>query len=213
MLKSRWITAVVFGLAFSQLLQAQEQTSPTEDRAIHQQDLLDQKPAGIPIRIIEDSEDREARERSNREREQREKADLIAQEGMAGWAFWLLWVSIAGVAVSLMAVYFVWRTISLTRETLIATQKMASDTREIGEAQVRAYLVTAEVRAERSGDNDADMFYVTIKNVGNSPAYITAIEIKVYISDISIPKVIHGSNYYVRAGPLPQALTGPKPLS
>lgn len=51
--------------------------------------------------------------------------DTIAQWGMA--------------LLSLAAVYLLWETLKASRQTLVATRSMAIDTREIGEAQVRAY--------------------------------------------------------------------------
>ncbi|WP_439526258.1 hypothetical protein [Roseovarius mucosus] len=133
MLKSCWIIAVVIGLAFSQSLQAQEQTSPTEDRAIHQQELLDQKPSGIPIRIIEDSDARDARERSDREREQREKADLEAQTKMAQWAEGMLWVSIFSALVSGFGLF-------LLGFTLRYTKKAADAAAELYELESQPFL-------------------------------------------------------------------------
>ena len=70
----------------------------------------------------------------------RSESDLSAQQDMSQWAYWLLWVSIGGIAVSTLALYLIWRTLKVTGDTLTATQNMATDTREIGEAQVRAYL-------------------------------------------------------------------------
>lgn len=71
---------------------------------------------------------------------ERSEYDLSAQQDMSQWAYWLLWVSIGGIAVSVLALFLIWRTFLVTGETLAATQQMAIDTREIGEAQVRAYL-------------------------------------------------------------------------
>ncbi len=53
-------------------------------------------------------------------------SDTIAQ-----WAMALL---------SLAAVYLLWETLKASRKTLLATQGMARDTREIGEAQILAHI-------------------------------------------------------------------------
>ena len=57
--------------------------------------------------------------------------DLQAQQDMAAWAFGMLIVTIWLTVVTLFGVFFVW-------QTLRATQKMARETRTIGEAQVNA---------------------------------------------------------------------------
>lgn len=177
MLKSCWIIAVVIGLAFSQSLQAQEQTSPTEDRAIHLQELLDQKPSGIPIRIIEDSDARDARERSDREREQREKADLEAQQGMnaATKAMndatqsieWATWLSTFFVAVG--TALLVW-TLILTRQANKSAQTAVEITRDIGRLQTRAYLDICDAKVTNLKVGHVPTIQIAIKNCGQSPA-------------------------------------------
>ncbi|MFA8385678.1 MAG: hypothetical protein ACEPO2_08640, partial [Pelagibaca sp.] len=57
--------------------------------------------------------------------------DTIAQWGMA--------------ILSLAAVFLLWETLKASRQTLAATQKMAVDSREIGEAQARAYLSVSNI--------------------------------------------------------------------
>ncbi len=64
---------------------------------------------------------------------ERAESDLVAQTEMGLWALGMLIVTAIMAVVTGFGVYFVWR-------TLKATQEMAIDTREIGEAQVRAYL-------------------------------------------------------------------------
>jgi len=104
----------------------------------------------------------------------RSEHDLTAQEDMDDWSFWLLWVSVSSVAVSTLAVILVWRTLDVTRETLIATQDMARDTREIGEAQTRPYLgFDVEAGDVRAGK--PLMFHVKITNHGSSPAFEVAV--------------------------------------
>jgi hypothetical protein len=86
-------------------------------------------------------------------KEWREENDLKAQREMADWAFGMLIASSIGVIITSLGVWFV-------RETLIATRRMigeaasatqaahdaVSTTREIGEAQVRAYLSVRRAR-------------------------------------------------------------------
>jgi hypothetical protein len=47
-----------------------------------------------------------------------ETADLRAQQDMSTWAFSLLWVSIAGTVLSAFGAWFIWETLSATRETV-----------------------------------------------------------------------------------------------
>lgn len=94
--------------------------------------------------------------------------DLVAQTEMALWAFWMLLVTATVAVITAVGVIFVWK-------TLVATQVMARDTREIGEAQVRAYLSVQEVEVEigREGFHGSSLTLTlsfTVKNFGQSPA-------------------------------------------
>jgi len=85
----------------------------------------------------------------------RSQADLNAQRNMAKWALLILIATIAMAIVTAFGVYYVWRTLAVTRE--------------IGEAQVRAYIgiPTAELRQMKSGQIALN---IAIQNSGNSPA-------------------------------------------
>lgn len=93
---------------------------------------------------------------------------VSTEDTLAQWVMSLL--SIVAVALSAVAVWFVGK-------TLIATQKMARDTREIGEAQVRAYLtfdvekVEIAQKSNRDGTNLSVKFIGKVWNHGNSPAF------------------------------------------
>jgi hypothetical protein len=73
---------------------------------------------------------------------------------------------------SFIAAFFLWL-------TLRATQDMAKDTREVGEAQVRAYIY-ANVAEIDLAKNTLDMIF---KNFGNSPGSISFIDCCVHVSD------------------------------
>lgn len=92
---------------------------------------------------------------------ERAQDDLEAQTKMALWAFWMLVATVVMAAITALGVIFVW-------QTLKATQKMAEDTRDIGEAQVRAYVTC------RDGDfritPHGVQCNIPIENVGQSPA-------------------------------------------
>ena len=96
----------------------------------------------------------------------RAEKDLVAQTEMATWAFWMLIVTIFVAVVTAGGVYFVWR-------TLLATKKTVTITREIGEAQVRAYLtiesgtITPEIE---DGERIVWKIHVGVRNCGQSPA-------------------------------------------
>ncbi len=75
-----------------------------------------------------------------------------------------------------MAIFTV-AVVVLVYRTLVATQKMATDTREIGEAQVMAHLVPKGVSAgvttfNSVGGNEYSLgVTLIIANVGSTPAY------------------------------------------
>lgn len=73
---------------------------------------------------------------------------------------------------SFIAALFLWL-------TLRATQDMAKDTREVGEAQVRAY-VYANVAEIDLAKNTLDVIF---RNFGNSPGSISFIDCYVHVSD------------------------------
>jgi len=69
---------------------------------------------------------------------------------------------------TIAAVLLVWRTLVATQEMVRDTKKMALDTREIGEAQVRAYCSVSNASC-RVSDSSAKISF-TITNSGQSPA-------------------------------------------
>ncbi len=107
--------------------------------------------------------------RSTKE-DQRAQDDLEAQTKMALWAFWMLIATVVMAVITGLGVIFVWR-------TLLATHDMARDTREIGEAQVRAWvsLTPTSLKLERGETHfgDKGVYFnviATAKNHGHSPA-------------------------------------------
>lgn len=132
-----WCLAVALGLAATSL-QAQEQAGrPGYPPPIQQEA---PEPYGFPVRIIEDKEASEAAQRREDEAAEREKQDLVAQQSMdaaAHSAKFAAWASAFFVAIG--TGLLVW-TLSLTRQANRSAQEAVVVTREIGEAQVRAYL-------------------------------------------------------------------------
>lgn len=144
--RSSWIIAATLGLIAASL-QAQEQADAANQRTQDQQNFTEEYIFGIPVRIIEDDVSAQDRRRREREVEQREKDDLTAQQGMnvATQAMneatqsmkWAAWVSTFFVALG--TGLLVW-TLRLTREANRAAQQAVAVTRDIGEAQLRAYV-------------------------------------------------------------------------
>ena len=99
--------------------------------------------------------------------------DLKAQQDMAVWAFGMLIATIWLTVITLLGVYFVWR-------TLVATQNMARDARDIGEAQVRAYLTPTLVEVSYIPTNSCLRFKCKISNHGQSPAIDAYALVKVH---------------------------------
>ncbi len=90
--------------------------------------------------------------------------DLQAQQDMARWAFWMLPTSIAGLFVSVGGLVMLWRSLQQTREAITTD-------REVGHAQVRAYL-TIEPKSLSDlevGKHPCAELHIT--NTGQSPAY------------------------------------------
>lgn len=106
---------------------------------------------------------------------ERAEADLVAQTEMGLWALGMLVVTSAMAVVTGFGVYYVWK-------TLLATQRMALDAREIGEAQARAYIhfeiKTVEIgipdgpydSAKWASQNITVTVHGTLNNTGQSPA-------------------------------------------
>ncbi|WP_375257488.1 hypothetical protein [Citreimonas sp.] len=98
---------------------------------------------------------------------------VSAEDSLAQWSMALL---------SLAAVVLLWLTLRASRDTLSATQKMAVDAREIGEAQVRAYLTIEDAAVTPSFRQNGALVdwhvEVSIRNTGHSPARNLYISVK-----------------------------------
>lgn len=112
-----------------------------------------------------------------------EVRDLHAQEKMAMWAFWMFVATAATVALTFAALLAILRTLHHTKRAADAAVDMVTEakatsaaaeatigvTREIGQAQVRAYLSIKAARAYVD-EKDGIVFDVTVENSGQSPA-------------------------------------------
>ena len=93
---------------------------------------------------------------------QRGERDLVAQETTAGWTIVMSTAAIFGIVLSVVGVALIWGTFRETRET-------NQITREIGRAQVRAYLFF-EVHETKLHARRRPSAVVIVKNFGSSPA-------------------------------------------
>ena len=109
----------------------------------------------------------------NTDREQeRAEEDLDAQREMANWAEGMLWATVfigsVTAAVTAFGVWFVYKTLGATKETLRTTQDMALDQRRIGEAQTRAYISVNPIFEDFDAETPSLKF--KWENVGQTPA-------------------------------------------
>lgn len=103
---------------------------------------------------------------------ERAEYDLSAQRNMDRWAALMLVATVLMTIVTALGVYFVWR-------TLTATRTMAEDTREIGEAQVRAYAFATDFIIQ----NENNSIGLKIQNFGNSPCDVQFIDCTIVVFD------------------------------
>ncbi|MGE0500406.1 MAG: DUF6471 domain-containing protein [Rhizobiaceae bacterium] len=111
----------------------------------------------------------------------RSQYDLEAQQDMARWALGLLLTSFPGLIISAVGLSALFWSLAQTRTAI-------RDAREIGEAQVRAYLmqpnIRLEVRLARPPEqpNCSLAIWVRIENSGNSPAGRVRYKIKASVN-------------------------------
>lgn len=95
--------------------------------------------------------------------------DLQAQQEMSEWSLVILFATLAGLAISALGLWALWRNLNLLRE------QIHSD-KEIGQKQVRAYLsvehAAAQIeRFEPVGQSDWSVrLGIGVRNAGQSPA-------------------------------------------
>jgi hypothetical protein len=174
-----WGVFVAVGLALAPFSgQAQEQAQGPSGAPAEQHHEARPPRTPTPVEIIEREEAAAARERSEAEAAQREKADLVAQQGMntatqamndatKEMAFYsLLSTALVGIGTALLT----W-TLLLTRQANKAARDAVSVTREIGAAQVRAYLSVTGIEVSNLKLGDRFRIRASLRNYGNSPAY------------------------------------------
>lgn len=151
------IGGYILGFGLGQL--AGKQEANTNAYARHAQDEIESACAGLNgiaqtecmVRVIEATNEH-----------QRSELDLNAQRDMARWAFLMLVATVVMALITALGVYYVWR-------TLLATQKMSQDAREIGQKQSRAYVHVSSTSFDIVDENCAALT-VSMHNSGISPA-------------------------------------------
>ena len=96
--------------------------------------------------------------------------DLKAQQDMAYWAMWLLILGVGQVGISGFGIYFIWDSLRLNRVMAKAAIDANAVTREIGKAEVRAYLRVSDVSIEVS-QTSTIYAKIVVSNSGQSPAH------------------------------------------
>jgi hypothetical protein len=140
------LTLSLSGQAWSQSaigdepMQEESATDAQQNIQEDQQPAVDLTPAlndiESAIRVLIAEEDKRATEAQ----ESREKRDLNAQEAMADWAKWMFFATLATVLLTFVALVYIRKTLIETQDAVRAADATVIATREIGQAQVRAYL-------------------------------------------------------------------------
>ncbi|MEW9616803.1 hypothetical protein AB3G45_23635 [Shinella sp. S4-D37] len=180
MSRGYWIIVVAFGLIVSPYLgQAQQHSDQTNREADQESDQAYKLPFTIGVDVVEKEAATKARERHEAEAREREKRDLVAQEGMnaatkeinaatqamAAYAYWS--TAFVGIGTALLFL-----TLYLTHRANQGAHSAVKVTREIGEAQVRAYVEIDDIKTsyeQRSGERAAIRSFVNWINTGQSP--------------------------------------------
>lgn len=107
--------------------------------------------------------------------------DLEQQTKMAVWAFWMMIASFGSILVTAIGVVYVRLTLDQTAAATKAANDAVAVTGRLGEAQVRAYMVSSTIWAtpikDVSGQVVALEFKAIFHNTGQSPATIKKLTI------------------------------------
>ncbi|QYJ01169.1 hypothetical protein KUV46_01960 [Thalassovita mediterranea] len=167
-----YVAALIF-VAAGQLAQAQERLDQSEQLADDEQAAAEQPKVPVPVIILESEEAVESRQRAQEESAQREKADLAAQQGMNLATEKMADYALFQTALVLVGTIALLWTLLLTRQANRAARDAVSVTREMGEAQTRAYLDFRFLSATYlRGRNGGDGLRISgiLHVVGHSPA-------------------------------------------
>lgn len=99
---------------------------------------------------------------------QRAEYDLAAQQEMAYWTPWMMLGSVLAATAAIIGVAYIAATLEETRRGAQAAIDAVAVTREIGEAQVRGYLLVKSVTANINDWGQLEIA-VEVENTGLSP--------------------------------------------
>jgi hypothetical protein len=102
----------------------------------------------------------------------RAQDDLKAQQQMADWAFLMVWVSGVTALVTATGVIYVAATLIQTRKGVGAAVDAVDVTRDIGQRQIRAYLLFSSIKIEGFRRGEIANVTFAIENYGQTPARI-----------------------------------------
>jgi hypothetical protein len=190
MFKRYGVFVLALGLMVSALSgQAQEQDKNSHGTATEEQSHPQIFTLPLLVEIIESDATADARQRSEDEAKEREIRDLAAQQGMH------LATEAMNDATQRMAQYALWSTLIVgfgtallfwtlweTRKANRSTQAAVEVTREIGQAQLRAYLDISDNTLELNWKTGYAHVKLVFKNSGQTPAYKVKLYYDVYLS-------------------------------
>jgi len=124
--------------------------------------------------------------------------DLKAQQDMALWAFWTFIATTGGLIVSIGGLTMLWASLRQTRQAI-------SLDREVGHAQVRAYVTVNPKAPKQIGDGLRPITHITIVNTGQSPTYDVAYIATILVADFPLKSndvslIIPGDGQVIPAG-------------
>lgn len=142
-----------------------------------------------PVRGVEPPE----RDPKPKRNEWREESDLDAQWNMAWWAKASAIIAGIGLAITGIGIVLVKQTLDANRAAVEAANRATESQREIGEAQVRAYLTISKVTGKFTADGLHVQF--TASNSGNSPANNVELPFEIWPGYDGPPRVNDISNW------------------
>ncbi|MEY8830933.1 hypothetical protein AB9K34_21390 [Sedimentitalea sp. XS_ASV28] len=192
---SRWIIAVVFGLMLPLALNAKEDIDQKEIQPKTSEAKTSDEPPGDPMPVFPpiasptnpptDEHDQDAAHQSNKQPYQ--VPEIILGDGWAQWA--MAFLALVGVGISGWAVWLLKCTLDATQGAIreaekatIAAQEATVVARDVGEAQVRAYVTASKFKwVIPPGQESFVRAECQIENLGETPAFDCHTEFQVVV--------------------------------
>lgn len=107
--------------------------------------------------------------------------DLLAQQDMAYWATWAVFCGVAALIVNVVSLFLLFSSLRQTRRAIVQD-------RQVGHAQVRAYISIDIPEGNFDITNmDTLPFHLIVKNTGQSPAYKLKYLSGMFVTDVDTP--------------------------